>query len=535
MEKKKLPRVAYFCMEYGLHEEFHLYAGGLGILAGDHMKAAHDLQVPLVGIGLMWRQGYTRQLIGEDGKPYDCFPMYDYDFLKDTGVTVSVTIRGEEIKAKVWKVEKYQNAPLYLLDTNVPDNPGKWITGQLYGWFGEERIAQEMILGIGGIRALRELEIDVDVYHFNEGHAALAGLELIREKMLKGLSFEKALEKTRREIVFTTHTPIKAGNEAHSLNTLMYMGANNGMTLDQMVQLGGAPFNMTVAGLHLSRIANGVAKLHGETARKMWAHVQDAAPIIAITNGVHTGTWADPRIQKAVNDDEALWSAHQAIKQECIEFVKKRTGVQLDADALLIGFARRAAPYKRSDLIFTDPEVIEPLLNAGKIQIIFSGKAHPMDETGKEIVANLVKMMKKYPKSVVFLENYDISIGRMLTRGTDVWLNNPRRPLEASGTSGMKAAMNGILNLSTLDGWWPEACEHGVNGWQFGNGYEGDGQDEHDLKSLYRVLLNEVVPTYYDHRPKWIEMMRASIQSSYQAFSAARMVEEYYELMYQTK
>jgi starch phosphorylase len=292
---------------------------------------------------------------------------------------------------------------------------------------------------------------------------------------------------------------------------------------------------MTVAGLHLSRIANGVAKLHGETARKMWVHVQDAAPIIAITNGVHTGTWVDPRIQTAIDDDEALWNAHSEIKNECIEFVKKRTGVQLDANALLVGFARRAAPYKRSDLIFTDPDVIEPLLHAGKIQIIFSGKAHPMDETGKEIVANLVKMMKKYPKSVVFLENYDISIGRMLTRGTDVWLNNPRRPLEASGTSGMKAAMNGILNLSTLDGWWPEACEHGVNGWQFGNGYEGDGQDEHDLKSLYRVLLNEVVPTYYENRQKWVEMMRASIQSTDQAFSASRMVEEYYELMYQTK
>lgn len=532
--KQKLPRVAYFCMEYGLHEEFHLYAGGLGILAGDHLKAAYDLEVPLIGIGLLWRQGYTRQLIGEDGRPYDCFPLYDYDFLQDTGVTVSVSIRGEEIQARVWKVDKYNNAPLYLLDTNLPGNPGKWITGQLYGWFGEERIAQEMILGIGGIRALRALDIEVDLYHFNEGHAALAGLELIREKTQKGHSFEKALHMTRREIVFTTHTPIKAGNESHSLHTLMYMGANNGLTLDQLVQTGGAPFNMTVAGLHLSRIANGVAQLHGETARKMWTHVQDAAPIIAITNGVHTATWADPRIQRAADDDEALWATHMELKGECIRFVKERTGVQLDADALLIGFARRAAPYKRSDLLFTRPEVIEPLLNTGRVRIIFSGKAHPLDETGKEIVANLVKMMRKYPGSVVFLENYDITIGRMLTRGTDVWLNNPRRPLEASGTSGMKAAMNGVLNLSTLDGWWPEACEHGINGWQFGNGYEGDGQDEHDLKSLYRVLLHEVIPTYYENRRKWTTMMRASIRSTYIQFSAARMVEEYYERMYQT-
>ncbi|AZR72022.1 alpha-glucan phosphorylase [Anoxybacter fermentans] len=531
-ETQKLPRVAYFCMEYGLHEEFHLYAGGLGILAGDHLKAAKDLDLPLVGIGLLWRQGYTRQLIGEDGKPYDCYHNYEYDFLKDTGVTVSVKIRGEEVKAKVWKVDKYGNAPLYLLDTNLPDNPGKWITGQLYGGFSETRIAQEMILGIGGVRALRKLGIDVDVYHFNEGHAALAGLELIREKMEKGLSFEEAWEKTRKEIVFTTHTPVKAGNESHSLETLIYMGANNGLTLDQMVQIGGAPFNMTVAGLRLSRIANAVAQLHGQTARKMWADVKDSAPIIAITNGVHHGTWVDPRIQKNLENDDDLWNAHMEIKKECIGFIKERTGVELNPDALLIGFARRAAPYKRSDLIFTNPEVIDPLLKDGKIQIVFSGKAHPLDDTGKAIVANLVKMMKKYPKSVVFIENYDISIGRMLTRGTDVWLNNPRRPMEASGTSGMKAAMNGVLNLSTLDGWWPEACEHGVNGWQFGDGYEGEGQDEHDLRALYKVLLEEVVPTYYEDRAKWIKMMRASIKSTYEKFSATRMVKEYYERLY---
>ncbi len=529
---KTLPRVAYFCMEYGLHQEFHLYAGGLGILAGDHLKAAHDAEVPLIGIGLLWKQGYTRQLIGEDGRPYDSYPMYDYEFLKDTGVTVKVKIRGAEIAAKVWKVDKYGNAPLYLLDTFLPDNPGKWITGQLYGWFGEERVAQEMILGIGGIRALRALGHQIDVYHFNEGHAVLAALELIREKMETGYSFTKAYDLTKAEVVFTTHTPIKAGNEEHSLETLLYMGANNGLTLDQMVKIGGVPFNMTVASLHLSRGANAVAQLHGLTARKMWNHVEGAPPIIAITNGVHQGTWADPRIKTNMDDNTALWNAHLEIKKECIEFVKERTGVELDPNALLIGFARRAAPYKRSDFIFTDTEIIEPLLKEGKVQIIFSGKAHPMDDTGKAIVANLVKMMKKYPNSVVFLENYDISIGRMLTRGTDVWLNNPRRPLEASGTSGMKAAMNGILNLSTLDGWWPEACEHSVNGWQFGDGFEGEEQDEHDLKELYKVLLEEVIPTYYDNRTKWIKMMRASINSTFEQFSAMRMIKEYYALLY---
>lgn len=534
-KKKKLPGVAYFCMEYGLHEDFYLYAGGLGILAGDHLKAAHDLGYPLVGIGLLWRQGYTRQLIGADGKPYDCFPIYEYDFLKETDITISVRIRGEQVKAKVWKVDAFGNAPLYLLDANHPDNSNRWLTGQLYGWFSEERIAQEMLLGIGGVRLLRKLGIDVDVYHFNEGHAALAGFELIREKMEKGLSFDEALKLTRKQIVFTTHTPIKAGNESHSLQTLMYMEANNGLTLDQLVQIGGAPFNMTVAGLHLARLANAVAELHGETARKMWENVEDAAPIIAITNAIHRGTWVDPRIRTSLDDDLALWNTHQTLKRECIDFVRERTGVELDPDALLIGFARRAAPYKRSDLLFRDPKIIEPLLKSRKVQIIFSGKAHPQDVTGKEIVANLVKMTKKYPESVVFLENYDITIGKMLTRGTDIWLNNPQRPLEASGTSGMKAAMNGILNVSTLDGWWPEVCEDGVNGWQFGDGYEGKGQDEHDLKALYKVLLEEVIPTYYENRAKWIKMMRASIETTSEKFSATRMVQEYYDRLYTVK
>ncbi|MCK4257678.1 MAG: alpha-glucan family phosphorylase [Halanaerobiales bacterium] len=531
----KIPHVAYFCMEYGLHEEFHLYSGGLGILAGDHMKASHDLNLPLVGVGLLWRQGYTRQMIGEDGQPYDSYPIYDYDFLKDTGVTVKVKIRNEEVAAKVWKVDKYKNAPLYLLDTFIPENKHMWITGQLYGGVGEVRIAQEMILGIGGVRALRKLGIDVDVYHFNEGHAALAGIELIHEKMEKDFTFKEAWAKTREEIVFTTHTPILAGNESHSLEALMYMGANNGLTIEQMVQLGDAPFGMTIAGLRLSRIANGVAQLHGKTSKNMWKDVKGSSTIIAITNGVHRNTWVDPRIQANLDNDETLWNAHMEIKKECIEFIKERTNIQLDADKLLIGFARRAAPYKRSDLIFKDLDIIEPYLKDGKIQIVFSGKAHPLDIAGKGIVANLVKMMKKYPNSVVFLENYDISIGRMLTRGTDVWLNNPRRPLEASGTSGMKAAMNGILNLSTLDGWWPEACEHGVNGWQLGDCYEGPNADEHDLKSLYKVLLEEVVPTYYKNRDKWIQMMRASVNSTYEKFSAARMLNEYYNLMYSKK
>lgn len=529
----EIPKVAYFCMEFGLHEDFKIYSGGLGILAGDILKAAKDEKLPLIGVGILWRQGYTTQLIGENGKPYDCFPEYRYDFLEDTGVTVRVRIRGRQVQCKVWKCTKYGNVPLYLLDTNLPDNNDPFITGQLYGWFGEERIAQEMVLGIGGVRALRALGIDVDIYHFNDSHPLLAGLELIREEMdERGLSLEAAWKKVREHIVFTTHTPVIAGNEVHEHELLRYMGANNGLTYGQMLKLGGEPFGMTVAGLRLAKKANAVAELHGETARCMWREVTGAAPIIAITNGVHNGTWQDPRIIQAFNQKEDLWEPHLAAKREMFAEIERLNGVKLNENTLTIGFGRRAAPYKRGDLIFSNKNIIESLLKEGKLQIIFSGKAHPNDLGGKEIVANLYKMATIYPQSVVFLQNYDMKIGKLLTRGCDVWLNNPIRPLEASGTSGMKAAMNGVLNFSVLDGWWPEGCVHGENGWQIGNGYEGKDQDKVDAESLYKVLLEEIIPTFYNHRDQWVTMMRASIEMSRERFSAARMVREYYQQMY---
>jgi len=530
-----LPNVAYFCMEYGLDTALKTYAGGLGILAGDYLKGAKDHNFPIVGIGLKWKQGYTEQLIGEDGRPYDTYKNYDYDFLKDTGVKVTVKIRQRDVVCKVWEVTKFGNAPLYLLDTDLPENEDSWITGQLYGWFGEERIAQEMVLGIGGIRALRALGMNIDVYHFNEGHAVFAALELLREKMEEGISFEDSFKISREEIVFTTHTPILEGNEVHYLDRLMYMGANNGLTLEQMVKIGGAPFNMTVAALRLSRISNAVAQLHSETANKMWSHVEGRSDIIGITNAIHLPTWVDENMISAAKENGDIWNIHVNNKKDLIHFIKERTGVELDADVLLIGFSRRAAPYKRSNFIFTEENIIEPLLKEGKLQIVFSGKAHPLDDNGKKIVENIVKMTKKYPNSVVFLENYDMTIGRMLTRGSDIWLNNPRRPKEASGTSGMKAAMNGVLNLSILDGWWPEACNHGINGWQFGDGFESDNVEEldsNDLKGLYDVLQNEVIPTYYDNREKWIEMMENSIVSTKDQFAVKRMLEEYYNLMY---
>lgn len=534
-QSEKLPQVAYFCMEFGLDTTFASYSGGLGILAGDHLKAAHDARVPLVGIGIRWKQGYHEQAIDEDGRPYDCYRSRMYPFLEDTGIVVKVPIRKHTVHCKVWKVDCFGNAPLYLLDTDVPENGNRWITGQLYGWFGEERVAQELVLGVGGVKALAALGIKPDVYHFNEGHAALAGLELIRQEIEKGASFHDAWRSTREKIVFTTHTPVEAGNETHSHELLEYMGGQLGLTIQQMHEIGGTPFNMTVAGLRLCRGANAVAQLHGETAREMWKPVDNRPEIIAITNGVHNPTWQAPEIVSASLRPDRVWEAHQTLKRKTIDFIAERSGVRLDPNALLIGFSRRAATYKRSDLIFADESVIAPLLRDRKVQIVFSGKAHPLDEGGKAIIHTLVKMMKQYPESVVFLVNYDMEIGAMLTRGCDVWLNNPRRPMEACGTSGMKAAMNGVLNLSILDGWWPEACEHGVNGWQISDEVvptTTEEQDRRDVESLYSVLTKCVLPTYYDDRAKWQQMMVKSIESTQELFSADRMIREYYDRLY---
>ncbi len=534
-----LPRVAYFCMEYGLDTRLKTYAGGLGILAGDYLKGARDHSYPVVGIGIKWKQGYTDQRIGEDGRPFDSYHNYIYDqFLEDTGVVVTVDIRKREVPCKVWKLDAFGNVPLYLLDCDVPGSPDPWITGQLYGWFGEERIAQEMVLGIGGVRALRELGIDVDVYHFNEGHALFAGFELIREKHDAGQDWEAATAATKEEIVFTTHTPVPQGNESHPIDRLMYMGANLGMTKAHLKALGGEPFNMTVGALRLSRISNAVAQLHGETAQEMWAPVDKRSEILAITNGIHVPTWVDLKMLDAAEGDGDLWKNHMRNKRRLIRFIKERNGVKLDEEKLIIGFSRRAVAYKRSDLIFSKKKIIGPLLKKGDVQIVFSGKAHPLDDGGKEIVTRLVEMTRKYPNSVVFLENYDMEIGAALTRGADIWLNNPRRPQEASGTSGMKAAMNGVLNFSTLDGWWPEACQHGENGWQFGDGFTSEDLEEldaHDGHALYRSLLHEVLPTYYHKRKQWVRMMRESILSTKDSFSVGRMLAEYYGKMYLKK
>lgn len=522
----RTPHVAYFCMEFGLHESFPIYSGGLGILAGDYIKAAADLKLPVIGMGLLWERGYSVQRIGPDGQPYEEFPAFDHSFLRDTGVHVRVNVRGHEVPCNVWVTTRFGHVPLYLIQPARSED--RWITHRLYEAGTDVRIAQEMLLGIGGARALTWLGIPISTYHFNEGHAVFAGIETIAARMEAGLTFPDAWAQTRREIVFTTHTPVKAGNEEHSLKDLRRMGACLQLSGAEMRAIGGDPFNMTVAGLRLARSANAVAELHGETARTMWRHIADAAPITAVTNGVHVPTWQSPAVRAAGDDPERLWQAHRLHRTELLAEIERREGLALDPEGILIGFARRAASYKRPDLIVRDEERLQRLLACGA-HIVLAGKSHPDDKLGKTIIARLVNAERRHPGQVVYLENYDMALGRMLTRGCDVWLNNPIRPLEASGTSGMKAAMNGVLNLSILDGWWPEGCEHGVNGWAIGD--ETSGDDEKDLAALYRVLEGEVMPAWAD-RDRWVGMMRASIAMATTKFSAERMVRDYFAKLY---
>lgn len=536
MPTKELPKIAYFCMEYGLDNSLPIFSGGLGILAGDYLKAAKDLNLPVIGIGILWRKNYTQQLIGKDGYPYDLYPNHDFENLIDTNITVNCRVKGIDVLCKIWKVEGFHNATLYLLDTDL-GNPGQdWITQKLYGGVDQDRVAQEIILGIGGIRALRALNLDVDIYHFNEGHAVFAGIELIREKMENGLSFKEAWEGTKKEVVFTTHTPVEAGNEVHDLGLLMYMEANNGLSQQEMELLGDNPFNMTVAALRLSYRANAVSQPHGETARKMWEHISGTARITAITNGVHVQTWQNSSIRKAFENGTDLWEPHMTAKNRLINYIKEKNKVSFEPKILTIGFARRAAAYKRGELIFKRMDILGPLLEQGQIQLVYSGKAHPNDHTGKKIIQEIVNISKEYPEKIVFLENYDMEIAKLMVQGCDTWLNNPLRPMEASGTSGMKAALNGVLNISVIDGWVGEAVTHQESGWLLDKVWSKttniEDQDYYDLEAFYEVLLNEVIPIYYNDQERWINMMKSSIKMGIKILTSQRMIKEYYKFLY---
>jgi glycogen phosphorylase len=538
------PRVAYFCMEYGLDPTFPIYAGGLGILAGDHMKSAGDLRLPITGIGLLWDEGYTRQVVGVGGAIEDQYPKTPRDAVRPVDARIEVTVRGKKVPLRAWRVERFVTSTLYLLEPEREDD--RWITQRLYGGEGEDRLAQEIVLGVGGVRLLHALGDLPEVFHFNEGHAVFAGLELLRQQRFGGTTLAERLDRLRAHVVFTTHTPVPAGNEVHDLDMMRKVGADLGFTDPELEVIGGDPFSMTVAGLRLARIANGVAELHGETAREMWKHVDGAAPIISVTNGVHQPTWQDARIRAALaadkpreRQDDELWAAHQRMKGELLAEVARRTGVHLALDKLLIGFARRAAAYKRADLILGDERGLQRLFDHG-VQIVYAGKAHPRDLAGKALVGKLLEAARRHARHVVFLDNYDMRIGALMTRGADIWLNNPRRPLEASGTSGMKAAMNGVPNASVLDGWWPEGCVHGVTGWKIGDPDPSDDAfderdmlrvDKRDRELLYQVIEREVLPAY-GQRARWLELMRASIAMSQWRFSSDRQVEDYVARVY---
>jgi glycogen phosphorylase len=539
--------VAYFSMEFGIHERLPIYSGGLGVLAGDHLKAAAELGIPLVGVGLLYAGGYFRQGIDKAGRQTEDYQPVDPEAvgLVREDVSVTVDLAGEAIEAAVWRKDVASDTgtvPLYLLEVD-------WLTDALYGGDREHRIRQELLLGVGGVRALAALGIEPNVFHLNEGHSAFLQLERLRALVAGGLDTDDAVERICRSSVFTTHTPVPAGNEVFDeelvrryVGTLAAEGGLDGERLLQLGRFGDAPgFGLTPFALRLSAYANGVSDLHGEVAREMWAPLwpEQVTPIGNITNGVHLGTWLDPALAEllryagvrpeappeeanwqAARDapPEAVWRVHAAAKARLAE----RAGI--DRHRLTIGFARRFATYKRAGLVFSD---VERLL-ALPVQIVVAGKAHPADSAGKDVMQEIVGLARdrRAQGRIVFLENYDMGVARALVRGCDVWLNTPRRPLEASGTSGMKAAVNGVLNLSVLDGWWAEAYSPDV-GWAI----EGASDDD-DREQLYRLLEDELVPTYTENRDRWIEMMKESIAQLAPRFSMQRALIDYVERYY---
>lgn len=532
------PTVAYFCMEYGIDQSLRLYAGGLGILAGDYIKAAGDLNLPMVAIGLMYHYGYYDQIIGSNGQVAIQYTQRHYNFLKDTGIRVSVPVHGHNVTVGVFELPTniFGTCPLYLLNTHIPENDhlSKSITHSLYEGIQATRLAQEIVLGIGGMKALRALGIDVDIYHFNEGHAVLAAFELTREFMAEGKTFEEAYQAARKKIVFTTHTPVKAGNEEHPLDLMFQMTCfPPEITYEQVKSIGGDPFNMTVAGLKFAKLANGVSQMHAEISRKMWSWVPEASPIIGITNAIHRESWQDAQFASAKTPLEAVQRKSE-MRGELIEYIHEQTGTLLDRDILTICWARRFADYKRAWLILKDKERIKKLLDAKKIQIIFAGKPHPDSRDGHELF-NEILMLSREMNGLVILPGYEIALSRILKQGSDVWLNCPRRPLEASGTSGMSAALNGSLHFSTFDGWWIEGYIPEQTGWVIGDDVVPPTTAEQDVKdyeSMMNTLENEIIPMFYDNKEEWGRRMLMARNMTEAQFTSSRMILEYYARLY---
>ena len=598
--------IAYFSAEFALHQSLPIYAGGLGVLAGDHCKEASDLGVPLIGVGFMYPQGYFRQNITFDGWQEEVYEKLNWT---DAPIAPAVTPDGKPcvtavplgnrtVLVAVWLVH-LGRVKLYLLDTDLEEN-APWdreLSARLYGGDRETRVQQEIILGIGGVRALKAMGCDPAAYHLNEGHAAFVVLQRIRDLCEKGWSFDAALEEVRRTTVFTTHTPVAAGHDAfpfHLVEThLAGAWGDLGPHRERFFALGhhdngGGPlFNMTALALRASGSVNGVSQLHGEVTKQMWQSIwpgtsYDALPVKFVTNGVHMPTWISSEIERLFDEylgpdwlerhddpafvervlsipDEKLWSARQTLRAYLFNFIRERArqrwsaqgaasrvvaaGTMFDQHTLTIGFARRFTSYKRPELIFSDPDRLARILDGGDcpVQLVFAGKAHPADEVGKHHLQRIYKraLDPRYRGRVAFVDDYDLHVAHFLVQGCDVWLNNPRKPLEASGTSGMKAAINGTPHLSIGDGWWAEGFT-GANGWLIeGRADPGDqgAQDWADAQALYKVLEEQVVPTFYErgrdgipHR--WLEVVKQSMRTVVPRFSARRMVKEYVREMY---
>jgi starch phosphorylase len=599
--------IAYFSAEFALHQSLPIYAGGLGVLAGDHCKEASDLGIPLVGVGFMYPQGYFHQKINSEGQQEEVYEHLEWEhapveqvFTKDGKPCIlSVPLGDRPVHVSLWCV-RLGRVKIYLLDTSVKENvpADRELSARLYGGDRETRLKQEIILGIGGVRALRAMGYQPTVWHLNEGHTAFVALERIREMVDRGESFSAALEKVRRSTIFTTHTPVAAGHDVFDIDLVKsYLGGtlgNDGSYHDEFLRLGcydngpGPMFNMTALAIRSTNATNAVSQLHGRITLDMWSQLWPSVPereklLQTVTNGVHVPTWIAPDMARlferylgvnwkdehdapnfwdgiALIPDEDLWAVREALRSYLIAFIRERArqlwtqkqltaarvvaaGTLLDPAALTIGFARRFTDYKRPELIFYDTERLARILTAFRrpVQIVFAGKAHPLDHPGKH---HLEKIFRRaidpaFGGRIAFVEDYDLHVAHFLVQGCDVWLNTPRKPFEASGTSGMKASINGALHLSTGDGWWAEGYT-GSNGWLIDGGVATDDPaavDAADAEALYKLLEEEVVPAFYDRDvskvpERWLQLVKEAIRTTMPRFSARRMVKQYAERMY---
>lgn len=529
-----LPKVAYFSMEIAMDQSLSTYSGGLGFLAGSHMQSAGYLQLPMVGITMLWSYGYYDQRVDHNGEVEIAYIRKYYDFLTDLDVYTEIDVFGEKVKVKAYRVEPelFETCPVYLLTTDIEEN-SEWarsISHRLYDGDEKIRIAQETILGIGGIRILQQIGYEFDVVHMNEGHALPAAFELLRQ-------FNGDLERVKQKTVFTTHTPVAAGNEVHWIDTLIEGGFFAGCPRDRVIALGGENFSLTVAALRMSRIANAVSQLHGLVANKMWEWVDGRCPIRAITNAVNLHYWQDNRIANSKNHKDLL-KAKRDMKVELFKYIADTAGKRFDPDVLTITWARRFADYKRAWLILMDKSRLNKLLDANKIQIIFAGKFHPSDVMGREMF-NKILHRSHTLKNVVVLPGYELELSAKLKKGSDIWLNTPLRPFEASGTSGMSANMNGALHLSIYDGWTVEGTFNRVNGYTVeypGLDDEIPWEERHwkDHDYIMNIIENEIIPTYYENKEEWARLMRQAVRTSEAYFNSDRMVIEYYSRLYKS-